>query len=90
VATDSVCVKGGENRVVWRAYTGFIHCIFDQILNLQDCFTTPGGLRQIKKCKKNRHSGFGVFLVIWSMPLRIGLKQKLRRVGCTGPPAYVA
>jgi hypothetical protein len=27
--------------VVWRATTGVIHCVFDQIPNLQNCFTTP-------------------------------------------------
>jgi hypothetical protein len=26
---------------MWRAYTGVIHCVFDQIPNLQICFTTP-------------------------------------------------
>ncbi len=40
------CVKGRGGggvgvRVVWRAYTGFIHYLFDQIPNLQNCFTTP-------------------------------------------------
>jgi hypothetical protein len=25
---------------VWRATTGVIHCVFDQIPNLQNCFTT--------------------------------------------------
>jgi hypothetical protein len=36
------CVRGGGgNRVVWRASTGVIHCVFDQIPNLKNCFTTP-------------------------------------------------
>ncbi len=26
---------------MWRAYTGVIHCAFDQIPNLQNCFTAP-------------------------------------------------
>jgi hypothetical protein len=26
---------------MWRAYTGVIHCTFDQIPYLQNCFTTP-------------------------------------------------
>jgi hypothetical protein len=26
---------------VWRASTGVIHCVFDQIPNLQNCFTAP-------------------------------------------------
>jgi hypothetical protein len=25
---------------VWRVYTGVTHCVFDQIPNLQNCFTT--------------------------------------------------
>ncbi len=32
---------GRGDRVVWRAYTGVIHCVFDQTLNVQNCFTTP-------------------------------------------------
>ncbi len=37
------CVTGGRgwDQVVWRASTGVIHCVFDQIPNLQNCFTTP-------------------------------------------------
>ncbi len=31
----------GRDRDVWRSYTGVIHCVFDQILNLKNCFTTP-------------------------------------------------
>jgi hypothetical protein len=27
--------------VMWRAYTGVIHCVFDQIPNLQHCFYIP-------------------------------------------------
>ncbi len=26
---------------MWRAFSGVIHCVFDQVLNLQNCFTTP-------------------------------------------------
>jgi hypothetical protein len=33
-------VKQG-GRVVWRAYTVVIQYVFDQIPNLQNCFTTP-------------------------------------------------
>jgi hypothetical protein len=29
----------GGDRVVWRTYSGVIHCVFGQILNLQNCFT---------------------------------------------------
>jgi hypothetical protein len=36
-----VTMGGGGGRVVWRAYTGVIRCVFDQIPNLQNCFTTP-------------------------------------------------
>ncbi len=32
---------GGEVRVVWRASTGVIHCVSDQIPNLQNCFAAP-------------------------------------------------
>jgi len=35
----TVCNGGGGDQVVWRANTG-VHCVFDQILNLQNCFTT--------------------------------------------------
>jgi hypothetical protein len=52
--------------------------VFDQIRNLQHCYTTtPGGLRQINTgrqvplyrsiFKKSGHLGFSVFIVIWSM-----------------------
>jgi hypothetical protein len=44
---------------VWRAYKGIIHCVFDQIPNLQNCFPTPkqkarrrGGFRQINTCRQ--------------------------------------
>ncbi len=72
---------------MWRAYKEVIHCVFDQIQNLQNCFTTQrrgGGLRQINTCrqvpllvnifKKNRHLGFGVFMDIWSMNKVLGLQ----------------
>jgi hypothetical protein len=65
---------------VWRAYTGVIHRVFGQILNLQNCFTTPnknlGGDRGPQTDKhlppstftdQSRHLGFGVFIDIWSM-----------------------
>jgi hypothetical protein len=26
---------------MWRAYAEVIHCVFDQIPNLQNCITTP-------------------------------------------------
>jgi hypothetical protein len=32
---------GGGGGVMWRAYTGVIHYVFDQIPNLQNFFTTP-------------------------------------------------
>jgi hypothetical protein len=40
------CVTGGGDRVVWRAYSKVIHSVFDQILNLQNCFTTPNKNRK--------------------------------------------
>jgi hypothetical protein len=67
---------------MWRAYSEVIHCVFDQIQNLQNCFTTPnknlgGEWPQIDKhlppstllvnFLKSRHLGFGVFIDIWSM-----------------------
>jgi hypothetical protein len=36
-----VRVTGGWDQVVWRASTGVIYCAFDQIPNLQNCFTNP-------------------------------------------------
>ncbi len=73
VCIYTVCNTGGRDRVVWRAYTGVIHCVFDQIPNLQNCFTTPnknlggkGGFRQVNTFrqvhlqvifKKSRHLG---------------------------------
>ncbi len=33
-------------------YSTAIHCVFDQIPNLQNCFTTPRGLRQINTCRQ--------------------------------------
>ncbi len=62
--TNKICnerdsVRGAGDRVVWTAYTGVIHCVFDQTPNLQNCFTTPkqkprrgGGLRQINSCRQ--------------------------------------
>ncbi len=35
------CNRGKWDQVVWRASTGVNHCVFDQIPNLQNCFTTP-------------------------------------------------
>jgi hypothetical protein len=70
----TVWQEGGGDRVVWRSYTRVIHCVFDQIPSLQNCFTAPnkkpwrgGGLRQISTChqvhlqvnfKKSGHLGF--------------------------------
>jgi hypothetical protein len=66
---------------VCRASTGVIHCVFDQIPNLQNCFTTlnknlegdvaSDRLTPYTKSlyrsifKKRRHLGFGVFIVSW-------------------------
>jgi hypothetical protein len=36
-----VCNRGGGDQVVWRASTVVINCVFDQIPNLPNCFTTP-------------------------------------------------
>jgi hypothetical protein len=63
---------------MWRAYTGVIHFVFDQVPNLQNCFTKQnlgGGGPQTPAAKslywsifkKSRHLGFGVFIDIWSM-----------------------
>ncbi len=50
-------ILGPVEQIVWRASAGVIHCVFDQISNLQNCFTTPnknlergGGLSQISTC----------------------------------------
>ncbi len=76
------CVTGGgKGWVMWRAYTGVIHCVFDQIPNLQNCFTTHSkqnlgggvGLRPAAQSlywsifKKSQHLGIGVLIDIWSM-----------------------
>ncbi len=43
---------------MWRAYKGIIHCAFDQISNLKNCFAVPTktkegrGLRQINTCRQ--------------------------------------
>ncbi len=69
---------------MWRAYTGVIHCVFDQIPNLQNCFIAPHkaqegrGLRHLPPSpywsifKKSRHLGFGVLTDIWSMGYTTG------------------
>jgi hypothetical protein len=82
---------GGGYQVVWRAYAGVIHCIFDQIPNLQNCFTTSnknlGGEGASHKKHllpsiftgqffiKSRHLGFDVFIDICSMYLGLGIKS---------------
>jgi hypothetical protein len=35
------CETGGGGWVMWRAYSGAIHWIIDQIPNLRNCFATP-------------------------------------------------
>ncbi len=68
--------KGGGDRVMWRASTWVIVCVFDQIPNLQNCFITAnkkarrgGGLRQIKTCRE--------------VPLLVNFQEKLTfRVWC--------
>ncbi len=69
-----------------RAYTGVIRYVFDQIPNLQNCFTTVGGEgasdRQTSAAKylywsifkKSRHLGFGVFIGIRSLPTVIDIQ----------------
>jgi hypothetical protein len=67
--------------------------VFDQIPNLQNCFTTPnknlGGDGASDKhlppstftsqfFKKSRHLGFGVFIDNWSMPR--GLHIRVQRI----------
>ncbi len=66
---------------MWRAYTGLIHCVFDQIpiptkllYHLQTKPERGGVLRHLppSPCtvnffRKSRHLGFGDFINIWSM-----------------------
>ncbi len=64
---------------MWRAYRGVIQCVFHQIPNLQNDFTTPnktegrGPQTPAAKSlywsifKKSRHLGFGVFIDIWDL-----------------------
>ncbi len=40
------CVTGGGDRVVWRAYSGVVHSVFDQISTYCNCFTTPNKNRK--------------------------------------------
>jgi hypothetical protein len=47
---------------LWRASTAVVHCIFDQIPNLQNCLTTPRLTPAAKALcrsiyKKSRHLG---------------------------------
>ncbi len=67
---------------MWRGYTRVIHCVFDQIPNLQNCFTkpdknlgvegvsdryTPAAMSLYRSIfKKSVHLGLES-LVIWSM-----------------------
>jgi hypothetical protein len=37
----TVCNRGEGDRVVWRSSAGVIHCVFDQIPNIQNYYTTP-------------------------------------------------
>jgi hypothetical protein len=66
--------NGGEvDRVVWRAYTGVIHCVFDQIPNLQNCFTTTnnnlGGEEASNRCIKQINN-------CRQVPLLLNFKEK--------------
>ncbi len=74
---------GGWDQVVWRASTGVIHCVFDQLLYYQKQKSLEGRGPQTDKqlppnpfidkfLRKKRPLGFGVFIVIWSMPGVIG------------------
>ncbi len=54
----TVCNGGGGDGIGLCGKHGVIHCVFYQIPNLQNCFTTPnknlggeGGLRQINTCR---------------------------------------
>ncbi len=52
------CVTGGggiRDQVVWRASTGVVHCVFDQIPNLQNCFTTPNKNLEGRGPQKDKH-----------------------------------
>jgi hypothetical protein len=58
---------------VWRASTGVIHCVFDQIPNLQNCFTAPnknlGGEGASDTCRR--------------IPLQVNFYEKITfRVWC--------
>ena len=48
-------VWGGGDRVVWRAQTGVIHCVFDQIPSLQNCFTTPKKTQERRGPQTDKH-----------------------------------
>ncbi len=69
---------------MWRTYKGVIHCVFDQIPNLQNCFTNQNlGEEEAQTAKHLPPSTFtGQFvrkavikdwslIVIWFMPGRI-------------------
>ncbi len=79
------CVTGGAGDwVMWRAHTEVLHCVFDQIPKLQNCFSTPNknpegegasdrGTPAAKYLywsifKKSRHLGFVAFIDIWCLP----------------------
>jgi hypothetical protein len=46
VYTFYTVLKGGGDEVMWRTYTRVIHCVFYQIPNLQNCFTTPNKTKE--------------------------------------------
>jgi hypothetical protein len=50
------CVRGGWGIGLCGEHItevlGVIHCVFDQIPNLQNCFTTPGGLGKLNTCRQ--------------------------------------
>ncbi len=59
-----VCVGGGGVELCFRPYSaGVLHSVSDQVPNLQNYFTTPNKIDQLR-----RHLGIGVFKVPSSMP----------------------
>jgi hypothetical protein len=85
--------EGGGDRVAWIAYTGVIHCVLDQIPNLQNCFIAlnkklGGEGVSYRKTPAAKYLYWSIFkksdildlslLVIWSMPPTDGFKKLCR------------
>ncbi len=90
------CATGEEGMgLQQRADAGAIHCVFYKIPNLQNCFSTPNKTQEgmgpqtpaAKSLywsifKKSRHLGFGVFMDIWSMLLRLKMYSGVLLLSC--------